>query len=236
VLGKGRLRRPLTTESCDGTGHSEYYPESMTDRHRACRCSFTADCSNAGATSHKVSRRGYVSIPPNARHHRGELRIKSRDCHPSIHCQPPSQPNATGNIRNRPAEVIGNPPESFPSKLFRESQYMLRTPQPTAVSCRVRWRDTSSNHPNWRINPALIGGTAPSVSGRRSAGRRANSESQLFGVDLPGGGCPSRRGNFGSIAAHVGAIEVQIVASGDTQLGSSRVPTRTPVKCGFVVR
>src|SRR5450631_1015094 len=57
---------------------------------------------------------------------------------------------------------------------------------------------------------------------------------QLGSVDLPGGGCPSRRGSLGSIAAHVGAIEVQIVDSSDTLFGSSRVPTLTAVKCGLL--
>jgi hypothetical protein len=53
-------------------------------------------------------------------------------------------------------------------------------------------------------------------------------------VDLPGGGCPSSRGSAGSIAAHVGAIDVQIVDSGDILFGSSRVPTLTAVKCGLL--
>jgi hypothetical protein len=54
---------------------------------------------------------------------------------------------------------------------------------------------------------------------------------QLDNVDLPGGGCPSTLGSLGSIAAHVGAIDVQIVDSGDILFGSSRVPTLTAVKC-----
>lgn len=36
------------------------------------------------------------------------------------------------------------------------------------------------------------------------------------------------------MAAHPGAMEVQIVDSGDTLSGSSRVPTLTPVKCGLL--
>ena len=44
----------------------------------------------------------------------------------------------TTNRGYRPEAVIGNPRELLPSKLLRESQYMLRTPRVTTLNCRVR--------------------------------------------------------------------------------------------------
>ena len=47
-----------------------------------------------------------------------------------------------------------------------------------------------------------------------------------------GGGCFSTRGAASSMQAHVGALDVQMVIAGLASSGSSKVPTRTKIKCG----
>lgn len=47
-----------------------------------------------------------------------------------------------------------------------------------------------------------------------------------------GGGCFSTRGNAGSMQAQCGALEVQMVIAGRARSGSSKVPTRTNIRCG----
>jgi hypothetical protein len=47
-----------------------------------------------------------------------------------------------------------------------------------------------------------------------------------------GGGCLSSRGNAASMQAQRGALDVQIVIAGLARFGSSKVPTRTNIKCG----
>lgn len=47
-----------------------------------------------------------------------------------------------------------------------------------------------------------------------------------------GGGCWSTRGRLGSMQAQRGALDVQIVIAGLARFGSSKLPTRTKIKCG----
>lgn len=49
-----------------------------------------------------------------------------------------------------------------------------------------------------------------------------------------GGGCLSTRGSAASMQAQRGALDVQIVMAGLARFGSSKVPTRTNIKCGRV--
>jgi hypothetical protein len=47
-----------------------------------------------------------------------------------------------------------------------------------------------------------------------------------------GGGCSSTRGKAPSIHAQLGALDVQMVIAGLARFGSSKLPTRTKIKCG----
>ena len=47
-----------------------------------------------------------------------------------------------------------------------------------------------------------------------------------------GGGCCSTRGSSASMQAQRGALDVQMVIAGLARFGSSKLPTRTKIKCG----
>ncbi len=47
-----------------------------------------------------------------------------------------------------------------------------------------------------------------------------------------GGGCCSARGSPGSMHAQRGALDVQMVIAGLARFGSSKLPTRTKIRCG----